>query len=252
MPSDNPGPSALPSLLQVYLDRYLQVPGSPGADSGVPDNQVLAAAAACQPRLGIFGGTFDPIHIGHLLLAQEAASYMHLNRVYFVPAGQPPHKPGQPITPIRHRLAMSTIATRDNDLFAVSQLDADDQVPSYTADLLRRLQASLQIPVQIYFLMGMDSLRDLATWHQPEWLVDNCNLVALSRPTIRMDWSALEHRFPNIRHRVQVLDMPGLDVSGMNVRERLRTQHPIRYLVPPDVIRYIRQHRLYTTACAAL
>ncbi len=246
MPSDVSGTTPLPPVLQAYLDQTMQVAGHPMEDSPVPDTEIRATASAARiPRMGILGGTFDPIHIGHLLLAQEAASCMQLDRVYFVPAGQPPHKPGQPIVPIPHRLAMVEMATGDNALFAVSRLDADEQAPSYTVDLIKRMRARLQIPVQIYFLMGMDSLQDLATWHQPDWLIDHCHLVALSRPAVQVNWSALERRFANIRCRVTVLDMPGLDVSGMNVRERLRSRHPIRYLVPPAVIHYIQTHGLY-------
>ncbi len=249
-PSNAQYPAPLPLILQSHLDLAMQTYEADMANSyeATLDIQV-PETFDCIPRLGVFGGTFDPIHIGHLLLAQEAAAHMKLNRVYFVPAGQPPHKPGQPITPIQHRLAMAEIATRDNSLFAVSRLDASDEKPSYTVDLIKRINQPLKVEVQVFFLMGMDSLQDLATWHQPDWLLDNCNLVALNRPSVRVDWSTLEMRFPNIQNRVTVLDMPGLDVSGMNVRERLRLHHPIRYLVPAEVSHYIQQHGLYATDC---
>ncbi len=247
MLSDDRGPARLSSHVQVYLDQVMQVSCRTSTARPALSPAALAAIADLEPpRIGVFGGTFDPIHIGHLLLAQEAAMHMALDRVYFVPAGQPPHKPDQPITSIRHRLAMADIATQDNTRFAVSRLDANDQVPSYTVELIRRIHAPLQLSVQTYFLMGMDSLQDLVSWYQPDWLVDHCNLVALSRPTVQVDWSVLEQRFPHIQQRVTVLDMPGLDVSGMNVRDRLRTRHPIRYLVPPAVIQYIQEHALYT------
>lgn len=198
-----------------------------------------------RPRLGVLGGTFDPIHIGHLLLAQEAAKLMGLDRVYFVPAGQPPHKSDQPISTASHRVVMARLATSSNPLFGVSELDTDDESPSFTVELMQRLQARLPLRADIYFLMGLDSLHDLPTWHNPEWLLENCNLVAMYRPDVRIDWKALQDALPNVREKVKVLEMPGLDVSGLNVRARFMDGQPVRYLLTPEVIAYIRTHELY-------
>ncbi len=198
-----------------------------------------------RPRLGVLGGTFDPIHIGHLLLAQEAANLMELDRVYFVPAGQPPHKPNQPIAAAHHRVTMARLATRSNPLFGVSELDAAEDSPSFTVKLMQGLQARLPRPVDIYFLMGLDSLHDLPTWHNPSWLLENCNLVALFRPEVEIDWQVLQDALPNVRERVQVLEMPGLDVSGLDVRARFLEGQPVQYLLTPEVIAYIRRHHLY-------
>lgn len=226
----------------AHIDRMMQAGAEPDVPAATPHRERL--------RLGIFGGTFDPVHIGHLLLAQEAAFHLPLDRVYFLPAGCPPHKPGQAITPVRHRLAMAALATRSNPLFAVSRLDCDEARPSYTADLMRRIQAQVQDSAELFFLMGMDSLHDLPTWHEPDWLLQHCNLVALNRPDIRIDWTRLEQRLPHIRQRVQVVAMPDLNVSGLNVRERFRARQPVRYLLQPQVIRYIRTHRLYASEMA--
>ena len=212
------------------------------ADAASPPAPV---PAPCRPRLGVLGGTFDPIHIGHLLLAQEAAFRMRLDRVYFAPAGCPPHKSHQPVTPIQHRLAMTALAIRDNPRFAVSRLDIDEGRPSYSTALMQRLQSRLRVPADLFFLMGLDSLRDLPHWHEPAWLVQHGNLVVLHRPDVAIDWPALEKALPGIRRRVEVLAMPGLDVSGLNVRGRFLSRQPVRYLLCPAVIAYIKAHGLY-------
>ena len=220
------------------FDQALMADAAPHPDAPPPR----------RPRLGLLGGTFDPIHVGHLLLAQEAAFRMRLDRVYFAPAGCPPHKSHQPITPIRHRLAMTALATRNNPLFAVSRLDADEGRPSYSAALMQRLQSRLRVPADLFFLMGLDSLRDLPQWHEPAWLVQHGNLVVLHRPDVEIDWRALEKALPGIRQRVAVLAMPGLDVSGLNVRGRFLSRQPVRYLLCPAVIAYIKAHGLYADA----
>lgn len=228
-------PKAAAHCTWADLDRALSVCGS--SIPGVP--------LPGRPRLGVLGGTFDPIHIGHLLLAQEAAKLMGLDRVYFVPAGQPPHKPDQPISAARHRVVMARLATSPNPLFGVSELDTDDESPSFTVELMQRLHARLPIEADIYFLMGLDSLHDLPTWHNPKWLLENCNLVAMYRPDVKIDWSVLQDALPNVRENVKVLEMPGLDVSGLNVRARFMDGQPVRYLLTPEVIEYIRTHDLY-------
>ncbi len=230
-----PEPAVVTVHTWAELDRTLEVHGATRPPQPLPR----------QPRLGVLGGTFDPIHIGHLLLAQEAASIMRLDRVYFVPAGQPPHKPAQPMAAARHRVAMARLATQSNPLFGVSALDTAEDVPSFTVTLMQRLQARLPPPIHLYFLMGLDSLHDLPTWHNPAWLLKHCNLVALFRPDVKIDWSALQKALPHVRERVQVLEMPGLDVSGLDVRARFMQGQPVRYLLTPEVIAYIQQHRLY-------
>lgn len=138
-------------------------------------------------RIGIFGGTFDPIHIGHLILAEEAWFQLQLDHVYLAPAGDPPHKLGRQLAPVRDRLFMAELAAADIDSLLVSSIDADRPGPHYTSDLVRLLQTEAGPDTEFYFLMGMDSLRDLPSWHEASWLVENARLVALSRHDVTLD-----------------------------------------------------------------
>jgi nicotinate-nucleotide adenylyltransferase len=196
-------------------------------------------------RIGIFGGTFDPIHIGHLILAEEAWFQLNLDRVYLVPAGDPPHKRDQRLAPVEHRLQMAQLATSDSDYIRVSRIDADRPGPHFTADMVRLVRQRVDAEVEVYFLMGMDSLRDLPNWHEARWLVDNCRLVALSRHDVVIDWDALNQALPGIQERVIILDMPELEIASNIIRKRCRLGQPIRYQVPRLVEAYIREESLY-------
>ena len=196
-------------------------------------------------RIGVFGGTFDPIHIGHLILAEEARHQLRLDRIVLAPAGDPPHKPDSPISPLHHRLAMCRLAVAGDSEISISLIDAERPGPHYTSDMLRLLRKSAGSETQLFFLMGLDSLRDLPTWHEPEWLVHNCRLVALRRHDVKIDWAKLEAELPGVRERVIVLDMPELDIASSDLRERVRAGKPIRYQVPREVERYIGEQGLY-------
>ncbi|MEZ4640563.1 MAG: nicotinate-nucleotide adenylyltransferase [Caldilineaceae bacterium] len=195
--------------------------------------------------MGIFGGTFDPIHIGHLILAEEAWFQLNLDRVYMVPAGDPPHKRDQQLAPLEDRIQMAQLATTDSDYIRVSRIDADRPGPHYTADMVRLVRQRVGAEVEVYFLMGMDSLRDLPNWHEARWLVDNCRLVALSRHDVVIDWAALNQALPGIQERVIILDMPELEIASHAIRARCKLGQPIRYQVPRLVETYIRQNQLY-------
>ena len=196
-------------------------------------------------RIGVLGGTFDPIHIGHLILAVEARHQLQLDRVYLAPAGDPPHKQNNPISPVRHRLAMCRLAVANDSGIDISLIDAERPGPHYTSDMLRLLRARVDTEAQLFFLMGLDSLRDLPTWHEPFWLVRNCRLVALQRHDVEIDWPVLEALIPGVRERVVILDMPEVDIASSVLRERVRSGQPIRYQVPHAVEHYIREHGLY-------
>lgn len=196
-------------------------------------------------RVGILGGTFDPIHIGHLILAEEAWFQLQLDRVYLAPAGDPPHKLGRQLAPVRDRLYMAELATADIDYIIVSSIDADRPGPHYTSDMVRLLQAEAGANTELYFLMGMDSLRDLPTWHEAAWLVEHARLVALSRHDVKLNWDVLEAALPGIRSRVIILDMPELEIASHVIQQRVRNGQPIRHMVPRSVEAYIQKHNLY-------
>lgn len=196
-------------------------------------------------RVGVFGGTFDPIHIGHLILAEEAWFQLQLDRVYLAPAGDPPHKQGRRMAPVEDRIRMAELATAEEAYVFVSRIDADRPGPHYTVDMVRLLQAQEGPDTEIYFLMGMDSLQDLPTWHNPKWLVEHTRLVALSRHDVELDWTRLETRLPGLRSRVIILDMPELEIASHVIQQRVRNGQPIRHMVPRPVEAYIRKHGLY-------
>jgi nicotinate-nucleotide adenylyltransferase len=199
----------------------------------------------CRKRVAIFGGTFDPIHIGHLILAEEAHFQLALDQVYLVPAGDPPHKQDRKLTSVPHRLTMCELATADIDYISISRIDADRPGPHYTADMVRLMRQDVGPETQLFFLMGMDSLRDLPSWREAAWLVENCTLVALSRHDVTLDWAKLEAGLPSIRERVIILDMPELEIASHQIQQRVRSGHPIRHQVPRLVEGYIHKHMLY-------
>jgi nicotinate-nucleotide adenylyltransferase len=196
-------------------------------------------------RLGVLGGTFDPIHIGHLFAAEEARARLDLDRVLFVPAGLPPHKLHVEVTPIKDRLAMVRLAIADNPRFFLSRVDVDRFGPSYTVDTLELLRDEYGSDADLHFIMGSDSLADLLTWHKPERLIRLCRIVALTRPRGRVDLEELDRLLPGAMARIQLLEMPLLEVSSTDLQRRVRMGLPIKYLVPPAVEDYIYEHGVY-------
>ena len=196
-------------------------------------------------RIGILGGTFDPIHIGHLILAEEARDQLGLEQVLLAPAADPPHKRQQGKSPAEHRVRMVELAIADNPHLALSRIDVDRPGPHYTLDMVRLLHAQHGPGAELYFLMGLDSLADLPTWHRPRELMQACRLAAFSRPGAAFDWASLEAALPGVRAQVIVLPMPLLEISGSDLRERARQGRSLRYQVPRPVEQYIAQHQLY-------
>lgn len=196
-------------------------------------------------RVGVLGGTFDPIHIGHLILAEEARDQLDLSIVYLVPAGDPPHKRERRLAPVDDRLQMIERAIAGNPVFRASRVDADRPGPHYTLDMVRIFQEQLPLGGELYFLMGYDSLAELPGWHRPQELVAACRLVALTRYNVPLDWGHLEARLPGIRERVTLLDMPELEISSNQIQARVRAGRSIRYLVPEAAREYIEENGLY-------
>jgi nicotinate-nucleotide adenylyltransferase len=192
-------------------------------------------------RIGLFGGTFDPPHVGHLVLAECARDRLGLDEVRFIPAGQPPHKRSHPVSPRARRVAMVRLAVRGNPAFVVSTIEARRSGPSFTVETLRRV-ASETPRARLYLLLGADSLDEFPTWREPEAILSLATLAVAGRPggSPRRPKRALRGR-----GRVAWLDNAEIDVSSSRVRARVRAGHSVRYLVPDAVAAYIARHRLY-------
>jgi len=206
---------------------------------------VETVATAPVRRLGILGGTFDPIHHGHLLAAEEAFHQLALDRVLFVPAGIPPHKPARPISPADHRVRMVELAITGKPYFALSRVDVDRPGPSYTVDTLELLRAGWGPDPQFFFIEGNDSLSDITCWYQPRRLIELCELAVVARPGSQIDLPELERRLPGITGRIHWVRIPLLEISSSDLRARVRAGRSISYLVPREVEAYVRQQGLY-------
>jgi len=196
-------------------------------------------------RLGVFGGTFDPIHHGHLVAAEEVRGRLNLDKVLFVPAGLPPHKLDLDISPTRHRIAMLKLAIDSNPGFALSRVDVDRHGPCYTVDTLALLHAEYGPDAELFFIMGMDSLADLLIWRSPERIIRLARIVVVGRPGFQADVDELDKVLPGAAQRITIVDTPLIEVSSSDIRMRVREGLPIRYQVPEAVEAYIREHGLY-------
>ncbi|HWV25691.1 MAG TPA: nicotinate-nucleotide adenylyltransferase [Aeromicrobium sp.] len=192
-------------------------------------------------RIGVMGGTFDPIHHGHLVAASEVRSWYDLEEVVFVPTGQPWQKADRDVSPAEHRYLMTVIATAANPQFTVSRVDIDRDGPTYTIDTLRDISA--QYPeADLYFITGADALAALLTWRDHDELFELANFVGCTRPGHDLDESSLDG-LPT--DRVQILEIPALAISSTDCRDRVGRDEPVWYLVPDGVVQYISKHGLY-------
>jgi nicotinate-nucleotide adenylyltransferase len=196
-------------------------------------------------RLGILGGTFDPIHHGHLVAAQEACHQLALDKVLFVPTASPHYKPGQAVASAHHRLQMVELAIAGKPSFGVSRVDLDRPGPCYTLDTLGLLRAELGAEPSFFFIEGSDSLVDILNWHQPQQILSLADLAVVQRPGISIDLASLEMQLPGLTARLHWIQMPQLGISSSDLRRRVRSGQPISYLLPPAVERYIEEHALY-------
>lgn len=191
------------------------------------------------------GGTFDPIHIGHLVTAEVARHEFNLERVFFVPAGNPPHKRGQNVSSGEHRYLMTLLATAANPAFHLSKVEIDRGGFSYTYDTVKYFLTEYG-PCEVYFITGADAIRDIPTWHRHQELLQISHFVAATRPGFRLDdYLNLQHFSANELEHIHLLEVPSLAVSSTDVRARVREVRPIKYLVPEGVEHYIHKHRLY-------
>jgi nicotinate-nucleotide adenylyltransferase len=195
-------------------------------------------------RIGILGGTFDPVHNGHLHIANALRAALDLERVVWVPAGRPPHKTGQIVSSDRDRLAMLELALAGSATDQISTIDIERSGPSYTADTLEIL-AERFTPARLFFLMGEDSLRDLPTWHDPERLLQAAELAVAARPGVDADLESVVRRVPTVQGRVHLIPTKEVAISSSDIRRWVGEHQSIQGLVPAAVEVYIRDHGLY-------
>lgn len=200
-------------------------------------------------RLGVLGGTFDPIHVGHLLMAQSVYDALSLDLVLFVPAGRAPHRQLKDSAPVELRVAMAAAAIAGDERFALSRVDVDRPAPQYTCDTLALLAEEHGVTAeQLYFLVGSDSLAMLHTWHRPDLVALRCRFAAMPRVGYPLDLDELARRVPEAHGRVDVVEMPVLGISSTIVRSMVRKGQSIRYWVPDAVERMVRDACLYVAA----
>jgi nicotinate-nucleotide adenylyltransferase len=193
-------------------------------------------------RIGIMGGTFDPIHHGHLVAGEEARWQFRLDQVLFIPTGRPWQKPVG-VSPAEDRYLMTVIATASNPAFAVSRLEVDNPGPSYTVDTLRRLRSELPEGTRLLFIGGADLLQQLLTWKEPEQVLALAELIAATRPDFDVD--DVVQKVPAAAGRIHRMEIPALAISSSDIRARVARGEPIEYLVPEGVARYIQKRALY-------
>jgi nicotinate-nucleotide adenylyltransferase len=202
------------------------------AEHAVPD------ADNAPRRVGIMGGTFDPIHHGHLVAASEVADLFDLDEVVFVPTGQPWQKAEREVSPAEHRYLMAVVATASNPRFWVSRVDIDRPGPTYTVDTVRDVGVA-RPGADLFFITGADALQAILSWKDADELFGMCHLIGVTRPGYHLSGDHLPST------AVTLLDVPAMAISSSAVRQRVRAERPIWYLVPDGVVQYIGKHRLY-------
>ena len=200
-------------------------------------------------RLGLFGGSFDPVHYGHLVLAEQCREQCRLDEVWFVPTRNPPHKRDRLLTPAEERVEMLELAVAGYPVFQVSRIELDREGLTYTVDTLQQLHNDAS-ERELFFLIGADSLMDLPHWRQPQRIGQLATIVAVNRGDRPLPSPAdLQHTLgPNLAARVQLVTMPGIDLSSTDIRRRVREGRSIRFLVPRAVEVYIAEKGLYREA----
>lgn len=199
-------------------------------------------------RVGILGGSFDPPHAGHLMIAREAQQHVGLDTVLFIPAGEQWLKEGQDVAPAADRLAMTHLLIGSTADFVVSDMEITRPGPTYTVDTLRELREQSPPDTEYHFILGEDSVADLPRWHNPQELVTLCRFIAMPRVSEagRPDLTVAYDAIPGLREKVTVLeDAPRMDVSSSSVRQMLETGADLRGMVPDAILKYIAAHRLY-------
>jgi len=197
-------------------------------------------------KVGILGGTFDPIHTGHLIIADEARYQLSLEKVVFLPAGKPYFKNDRIVSTKNHRLEMMKLGIKDNPRFEVSEIELEREGPTYSIDSLTMFKKELGGDVELYFLIGLDALSDMYKWKHPAKLIDMCQVIGLTRAGFSdFDWSKIERKISGASQKIKIIEVSQIKVSSTDVRMMVNSDISIRYLVPDAVIKYIEEHKLY-------
>ena len=197
-------------------------------------------------NIGVMGGTFDPLHNGHLIVAEEARTQVNLAEILFVPAGQPWLKTDTSISPAEHRVQMVRLTIADKPYFKLSTMEIERAGPSYTVDTIAELKGELGAGDELFFILGWDSLVELPQWWEPARLIEICHLVVVPRPGYPApDLNSLEAAIPGLSQRVMIMDGPEIDISASVIRDRVARGLSVHHLVPEPVNRYIKQYGLY-------
>ncbi|MBQ6975053.1 MAG: nicotinate-nucleotide adenylyltransferase [Selenomonadaceae bacterium] len=198
------------------------------------------------PKVGVMGGTFDPIHLGHLATAESVREIFQLDKILFIPAARPPHKVDNNVTAEVHRLMMTYLATKSNENFQVSLMEILRDGLSYTLETVDELHKKLGAETELFFIIGADSLRDLPKWYQARELVSKCHFIATTRPNVRVNFSEVKNFFGKEgAKKIHKVTTPGIEISSTEIRRRVKEGLSIKYLVPEVVENYIVQENLY-------
>ena len=197
-------------------------------------------------KIGILGGTFDPVHLGHLIIAEEVRSNVGLDKILFVPAGVPWMRENEGVSAGKHRLNMVDLAVKSNPHFESSSIEIDRQGVTYTADTLETLREDLDHEVELSFIMGMDVLEKFHLWKSPETVVELCSLVIVNRPGNQaVDVNEVVKKYPEAGAKLRIINVPRMEISSSEIRERVRQKKSLKYLVSEEVIEYIDKNNLY-------
>jgi len=193
-------------------------------------------------KLGVMGGTFNPIHLGHLVAAETIRDEFKLDEVLFVPSGKPPHKDNDEIASPEHRWMMTLLATASNEFFSASAIEIERGGESYTRDTLLQLREIYGKDTEMFFITGADAIVEISTWHKTEDLPKLAKFIAASRPGYKLAWEKIDPRF---RKSTYLVEVPALAISSTEIRRRVREGKTIKYLVPEAVEKYIYKNHLY-------
>lgn len=197
-------------------------------------------------KLGIMGGTFNPVHIGHLIAAQEVADKMGLDKIIFMPTGNPPHKQNGEVLPVIHRYEMVKLAIENNQNFEISDYEAKRSGKTYTYDTLLGLKSTYD-SVQIYFIVGFDTLKEMDSWKRVQDVFKMCSFVVVNRGNLLVEMQKeIDDKKLKYGGAIEVVNIPDINISSTELRERIKLNKSVKYLMPDNVISYIYDNKLYT------